>query len=141
MMQTYRWPLVIVISVVALVVAIVLDLPLRPLLTFWFTLICPGIAFIRLFQLREPLPQITLAIALSVALNILVGEFVLYLGVWSPALGLGILIAISLIGAVLQVRQIEYGLPSPRTVSPTLDEQNQDENRQHHGIGPAEQLP
>lgn len=141
MLQPYRWPLVIVISVVALVLAIVFDSPLRPPLTFWFMLLCPGMALIRLFRLREPLTEITLAIALSVTLNILVAELILYAGVWFPELGLGILIGISLVGAVLQVRQRGMGLGGERTVRPALDEQDQEQNRQHHGEGPAKQLP
>jgi hypothetical protein len=79
--------------------------PLRPLIIFWFLLICPGMALIRLLRLENLGAEWTLAVALSLALDAIVAAGMVYAGGWSPAGGLVTLIAISLGGAALQVAQ------------------------------------
>ena len=79
--------------------------PLRPILIFWFLLICPGMAFVRLLQIQNPLSELTIAIAFSLALDTIIAEIMIYSGIWSPKLGLAALICISVVGALLQMRQ------------------------------------
>lgn len=65
-----------------------------------FVLVCPGLAIVRLLELREPLLEAVLGITLSVSLAGLVAEMQLYLGAWSPAGTVAILVALT-IGAAL----------------------------------------
>ncbi len=81
------------------------------LLTFWFLLVCPGMAFIRLLQLKKIYQEWTLAIALSIALDGLIASLLIYTHHWSVAAGLIILILLSAAGALLQVR-----LPGPQPI-------------------------
>lgn len=106
----WLWPAVILFSAVAVVIVVFggVTSPLRPLVAFWFLLVCPGMAFIPLLRLTESFAEWTLAIALSLALDAIVAGTMLYAGMWSPNFGLTILISISMIGAVLQVL-VAYG--------------------------------
>jgi hypothetical protein len=59
-------------------------------------------ALVRLLQIEEPMTEVTLAVALSLALDALVAGTMLYTGVWSPPWGLMLLICISVVGVTLQ---------------------------------------
>lgn len=108
-MKYWLWPLIIVGSAIA--VASVTFVPalsnlstgLRLCVTLWFLLICPGMAFIPLLRLSNASGEWTLAIAISLALDTLVAEFMLYTERWSPPSILLILICLSLIGLLLQL--------------------------------------
>lgn len=96
------WPVIIIISAIGaglLALANILP-PIRHLLSLWFLLVCPGMAYVRLLTNTDGLTQWTLAIALSLALDAVVAAFMLYTGHWSPNWGLVALIATSL-GGVL----------------------------------------
>jgi uncharacterized membrane protein len=99
------WPLIIVISAVGLGVAVIADVgsPVRPVLSFWFLFVCPGMAYVRLLQLNEPWLELTLAVSLSIALNVTVSLLMLYTNMWTPGRALVILIAFSIVGVVLQL--------------------------------------
>lgn len=101
----WLWPTIIFFSAVAVAAATFgnVSSPLRPLVTFWFLLVCPGMAFVRLLKLREGFAEWTLAVALSLALDALVAITLLYAGMWSPYWGLVLLIGITLVGVVIQV--------------------------------------
>lgn len=100
------WPAVILLSAVLTALFFVLDIasPLRLVTTFWFLLVCPGMAFVRLQRFDESHYEWTLAIALSIAVDGIVACLLLYLHLWSVELGLSILIVLSLLGAYLQLR-------------------------------------
>jgi len=102
------WPLAIFISAFLVDLAILLNFPpiLRFPLTFWFMLICPGMAYIRLLQLKDNLAESVLAIALSLAISLILALVMVYTGMWKPEWGLLILIVLSLAGASLQVKKI-----------------------------------
>jgi hypothetical protein len=90
------WPTALVLWA-ALVVAVVfadVEGPLRPVLVLSFLLVCPGLALVRLLRITDRVTEITLAVAVSLALNTIVPGVMLYLGAWSPRIGLLILIAI-----------------------------------------------
>lgn len=100
-----RWPVVIVVGALASAWLVYYDIagPVRAVVTLGFLLICPGMAYIPLLRLKQPAYAVILAVALSLALDLLAATAVLYGGWWSPSLILGILIVLSLIGAFGQV--------------------------------------
>jgi hypothetical protein len=99
------WPLIIVISAVGLGLTVLADVgsPVRPALSFWFLFVCPGMAFVRLLQLNELWLELTLAVSLSIASNVAVSLLMLYTNTWTPTGALVILIALSMVGVVLQL--------------------------------------
>ncbi len=76
---------------------------LRSAIIFLFMLVMPGLAYTRLFHFRDFLVEIVLAVAISLAVGTIVAEIMLFLHIWSPNTGLGVLIAVSLVGAYLQI--------------------------------------
>ena len=108
------WPGVIVGSAVTSGLFFFLGLasPLRLILTLWFLLVCPGMAFVRLLRFDESYYEWTLAIALSISLDALVACILLYTGFWSIELGLSIVIMISLLGVLLQLLLTRPAFPS-----------------------------
>jgi len=82
--------------------------PIRPAITFWLLLFCPGMAFVRLLHIKERLTELTLAVALSITMSTIVSETMVLAKIWSPKWGLVVLICMSLGGAALQIIQA-YG--------------------------------
>lgn len=68
-----------------------------------FVLLCPGLALVRALGLRSLGVQLSVAVALSMALVVLVPAALLYAGVWSPVAALAILISVTLGAAVTEV--------------------------------------
>jgi hypothetical protein len=68
--------------------------PLRPAVTTWFLLVCPGMALVRLLPSRGVLAQLVLAVATSLTLETLVAEATLEAKAWSPSATLGLLIVL-----------------------------------------------
>jgi hypothetical protein len=103
--STLIWPAIIVASAIATVLASAGEplQPLRTVLAFWFLLVCPGLALVRLLALSDPFAELAVAVALSLALDTAVGEALLFAGAWSASSGLVALAALSLGGAALQV--------------------------------------
>ncbi len=101
----WMWPTVIAVSAigVGLVVFGNVASPIRPVIAFWFLLICPGMAFVRLLRIQDNSNELTLAVALSLAIDSVLAIVMVYARLWSPKWGLGILIGISVLGAALQV--------------------------------------
>ncbi len=102
----YLWPIVIIFSALlsALLAFGKIGGALRPVFLFWFILICPGMAIIRLIRIGDPVFELVLSIALSFALGTLFAELLVFTKHWSPPAVLGGLIIISLAGAILQLR-------------------------------------
>ena len=94
------WPVVIVLlGLFAFLTAAMGVLPeWRTPIVMGFMFICPGMSFVRLINVKDPLISITLAVALSLAIDTVVAMVQLYTHSWSPTFGLVILIAISFIG-------------------------------------------
>ena len=103
------WPVVILCSAVTsgLFFYLAFASTFRLITTLWFLLVCPGMAFVRLFQFDETYYEWTLAIALSISLDAIVACILLYAGFWSIELGLWIVILTSLLGAMLQIFVIQ----------------------------------
>jgi uncharacterized membrane protein len=105
MMKRLIWPLVIGISSILFVLATALNIqsPLRGVVTFWFLLVCPGMAFIRLLHLREMVVEWVLAVALSIAIGTVFAEAGVVNRIWSPVVIDIALAGVSLLGAGIQV--------------------------------------
>lgn len=112
MSRTIGWPIVIIASAAGAGLSMVshLGLPIRPIITFWFLLVCPGMALIPLLHIEEHWIEFIAAIALSLALDALVSQAMLLARIWSPQWGLVALIGVSLGGAVLQISQSRYAM-------------------------------
>jgi hypothetical protein len=104
-MKRFIWPIVIGMSSILFMFSSGANIqsPLRGALTFWFMLVCPGMAFIRLLNLKEPIFEWVLAVALSMALGTLFAEAAVVNQWWSPTATGMILAVLSLFGAGLQV--------------------------------------
>ena len=74
---------------------------LRPVLVFGFFLVCPGIGYIRLLDLKQSITQIVLTVALSLGIDLVVSMILLYSGDWSYRTGFLILSGISLLGSII----------------------------------------
>ncbi len=109
-MLRFIWPLVIVCSgfAAALMAGSSLQTPLRVLFTFWFLLVCPGMAFVRLFRFKDKLAEWVLAIALSIALDVIVSEIAVLNGWWSLQGMVDVLAGLSILGAVIQVWNLTH---------------------------------
>lgn len=77
---------------------------IRVAIIFWFMLVCPGMAFVRLLHLDSLIVELTLAISLSITLGTLVAEAMVLARRWSPQAGLVVLAAMTIGGAMLQIR-------------------------------------
>lgn len=79
------------------------ETPARLWVATWFMLVCPGMAFVPLLRLHDPAAEWSLAVALSLALNMIVAMVLLYAGRWSPEWALAIVIALCAGGAAMQI--------------------------------------
>lgn len=98
------WAAVVVVAAVAAAGAALAGAPeaLRVPLVLGFLLIGPGMAFVPLLDLGDPVAELTVALGVSLALDVAVAMAMLYAGAWSPIAGLLVLAAIALTGAALQ---------------------------------------
>lgn len=101
----WSWPIVIIASAIAanMLVFYASQSAVRPILVLWFLLICPGMAFVRLLRISSPAIEITLAIALSLALGTVMAGALIYAGVWSTSVTLAILGGLSVFGSLVQL--------------------------------------
>jgi hypothetical protein len=76
--------------------------PLRTIAVVWFVSVCPGLAIIGLLRLRDAWLSAALVPALSLSVDVAVGALLSYTGMWSPAAGILILVALSVGCAVAQ---------------------------------------
>lgn len=98
------WPVIIVLTalVAGLLTFTNTDNPARIAIDLWFLLVCPGMMLVRFLNFREPLVEWTLAVALSLVADTLVGSILLYTGRWSPTGAFAILLGFTVVGALAQ---------------------------------------
>ena len=116
----WNWAAIILLSSAAVCAVILLGetvgqgvaAPLRPLLVFWFILVCPGMAWVRLLDIRDPLSEGLLAVTVSVTLTMLLGTVMVYTNAWNPVRGLALLVVFSVIGVLLGVRRAPHTPPA-----------------------------
>lgn len=108
MLRNLSWPITIILSAIGVGILTWGDSGsfLRPIVSFWFTLVCPGMSIIGLLHFKDRLAELVLAIALSLSITTILAEVMALTQLWSPIAGLGILIGISLIGATLQIKSV-----------------------------------
>ena len=101
-----NWPSIIVVSTVAVEVAwlVQVDPLVRAPLVLWFSLVCTGMAWVRLLRIGQPLAEVVAAIALSVALSGITASAFLFAGHWSPGWTMVVLEVITLAGVILDRR-------------------------------------
>jgi hypothetical protein len=105
MSRRILWSVVILLSASALVGALLTDAqgPVRAFLAFGFLLVCPGMALVSYLGIKQWSVELTLAIALSLALNTLLSEVMVLSGLWSPFWGTLIIVGVSSIAAFGQL--------------------------------------
>jgi hypothetical protein len=103
--RTWQWPIIIFLSVVVVIFFTFVNpgTPVQGIAILWFVTLCPGISAVPLLKLNHFLIEVTLAIALSLSIDAIVVGIFLYSGYWSPPAMLWVLIALSLIGSILQL--------------------------------------
>jgi hypothetical protein len=113
-----RWPSLIAASgfVLGALVLGDLDGPLRVVAALWFLLVCTGMAFVPLLEVRPLSSELALGVVLSILVDTLAALALLLAGVLTQTSGLIALLALSLIGCGLQVLLLA---PSKRPASET----------------------
>ena len=101
----WLWPIIIIVSAMStgFLVFTGNESPVRAVLAFWFLLICPGMALVRFLCISDGFAELSIAIALSIAIDTIVAGTMLYAGAWSTSVTLLLLIYISVGGAVIQL--------------------------------------
>lgn len=96
-MSARRRAQLVLLASLAAAVVVAGDAPawLRGPVVIGFVLVCPGGALVALLRLGDRVAELSLAVAVSLALAILVPAATLYAGAWSPTLALAILIALT----------------------------------------------
>jgi hypothetical protein len=103
MKNVILWPAIILLSAVAVILTSRLTEPIRLWIVFWFMMVCPGMAFIRLMGIQDRTTEFIIAIALSLAIDTAVAEVLVLTEKWSIQGGILLLICLSLFGALLQI--------------------------------------
>lgn len=100
------WPSIIAVSTVAVAICTLVqaDPLIRGPVVLWFSLVCTGMAWVRVIRITDPLAEAAAAIALSVALSGLAAAAFLYSGHWSPNWTLVVLQAVALAGVFVDRR-------------------------------------
>ncbi len=113
------WPATLLLSTMAVGFLVLGDVNswIRPILALWFLSVCPGTAFVRLLRIGDPWAELSLGIALSLALDTLAAAASLYLGTWSVSGVLAILMGLTVLGVALQIassfRLVPRNAPHP----------------------------
>lgn len=90
-MPTYRrvlrWALSLACVAGAVIALVGIESPLRLLLTPLFLLLVPGVAVAGLLRDRDPLTAVSVGVAASLVINILLATSMLFFDAWSPRAG------------------------------------------------------
>jgi hypothetical protein len=123
-------PLFVFVAVIAviLLVFIVPGTPAQGPTVLLFVTLCPGMSFVPLIRLRHFLIEATLSIALSLSIAAIVVTIFLYAQDWSPPVMLWVLIALSLLGSILQFLPVERFIDKIAQRTRHEDKQNVDSN-------------
>ena len=88
----------------ALLVAAGSTSPLRAVVAIAFLLVGPGLALVRPLRLSDRGIELTLAVVVSLALEAVIATLLLAWDWWSPGRALGIVLAATGVGVILDVR-------------------------------------
>jgi hypothetical protein len=103
----FRWPVIVLVSAFAVGLLLLGEsgLPLRPIITIWFLIVCPGMAFVPMLPIKDGLAAFTVGIGVSLAIDALIAEAMVYTTHWSATWSLAILVGIAGAGAAWQLRR------------------------------------
>lgn len=95
--RRYGPPLLLLLCGPAVLALVVFDAPVqyRAVPVLAYIVVVPGLAGVRLLGLADRTMEILLGIGLSLALGILVSQFMMQVNTWSPTVGLGALVVIA----------------------------------------------
>jgi hypothetical protein len=90
------WPISALVgsAAAACVVFVRLTPAVRAPVALAFLLVCPGFALTRLLRLGELATELTVALALSVALDAAVAGSLVYAGAWNPDVAFGVVLGV-----------------------------------------------
>jgi hypothetical protein len=96
------WYVIVIVSAAAVGLLVFNDSesPLRAGVVFWFMLVGPGMPWVATMKFYEWTTELTLGIALSLAIDLLVALLLVYAGAYSYQLGLLVLIGIAMAGVL-----------------------------------------
>ncbi len=114
------WPGIVAASTVAMAVVTALGLgpPIAPFVAGWFVFVCPGLPYVRLLNLGDPLNELLLAVALSLSLESVVSLVLLWGSSWTPVRMLQIVIAITVLGVLLDADRAFWDGRSTNSTQP-----------------------
>jgi uncharacterized membrane protein len=106
--RTYCWPLIIAISAIAAALTMFAGFssPLRSIVVIWFLTVCPGMVLVRMLPIKDSLTEFTMGIAVSLAIDAIFAEAMVYTKHWSSTWSLGILVGVTCAGAISQIVRI-----------------------------------
>jgi hypothetical protein len=84
--------------------------PARPALMLAFVLVSPGLALVRLLRLGDRVAELTLVLALSAALAVLVPSVLLYADLWSPRAACAALLGIVLAATAVETARSQQAV-------------------------------
>ena len=98
-LTTWFWLLVIPLSMIAagIVQQITLPLLIFRIVTMWYVLVIPGMTLVKLLQLRQAHIEWMLAIVVSICVNMLMTELMIYLHAYFPKVVLALVLIINLL--------------------------------------------
>ena len=107
MTSTIRWPLAILVSILALAALVAVDAEGAPRIvaTAWFLLVCPGMSYVPLLSIESAVARLAVGVALSLAIDAVASTALLATGAFSMTAGLLVLAAACIIGCALQARR------------------------------------
>jgi hypothetical protein len=82
-----KWTLAVACVAGAVIALADIDTPLRPVLTTLFLLVVPAAAVVGLLRDRDPLAVLTVGVAASLVVNVLLAQAMLAFDAWSPRAG------------------------------------------------------
>ena len=102
------WPIILLFSTFFASVLVSSDVssPIRSVLVFWFLLVCPGMAYVRMLDIKDTLTEWILAVSLSLGTATAVSLVVLYSGNWNASLVMAILVVLTFGGVALQILRL-----------------------------------
>jgi uncharacterized membrane protein len=120
----WLWPIILIATSVVIVVLFLGNVHffLRPIIALWFLLVCPGMAIVRIFTVHDNLLEWVMAMALSISLAGIFSTIQIYIHAWSPVVVLLILAGITVLGAIIQLRNSHPGASSQPAEQPAGDQ-------------------
>jgi hypothetical protein len=88
---------------VVLLAVVQVHSPLRVVLVLVFLLVAPGLAYVPLLGLRDPVLELVLAVGVSIAFETLLVTGQVYAGLWSPTGSLVLVAVLAACGAAAQL--------------------------------------